>query len=50
VKQRKTLKGILSAIAAGVSDRLWSMEEIVALIDNAEAQAINDKRAAPYSN
>lgn len=33
VRIHKTLK-VTPAIAAGVSDRLWSMEDIVALIDN----------------
>jgi hypothetical protein len=54
VKQHKTLKGISPAMAAGVSDRLWSLEDIVTLVDNAEIQAIAHKRAellaSPQSN
>jgi hypothetical protein len=45
VKQHKTLNGILPAMAAGVSDRLCRWKIIVALIDNAEVQAIGEKRA-----
>jgi hypothetical protein len=33
------------AMAAGVSDRLWSMEDIVALIDAAEGEP---KKRGPY--
>jgi IS1 family transposase len=53
VRIHKTLK-MTPAMAAGVSDRLWSMEDIVTLIDNAEVQAVARKRGAilnvPHSN
>ncbi len=33
VKQHKSLKGITPAMAAGISKTLWSMEDIVELVD-----------------
>ncbi len=35
VKQHKSLKGITPAMAAGISKTLWSMEDIVVLVDAA---------------
>jgi hypothetical protein len=54
VKQHKSLKGLTPALAAGVTDRLWSMEDVVTLLDNAEVRAVAQKRstvlASPHSN
>jgi IS1 family transposase len=54
VKQHKSLGGITPAMAANVTDRLWSIEDIVVLIDNAEVKAVSAKRSAilasPHSN
>ncbi len=44
VRVHKTLRCSL-AMAAGLSDRLWSMEDVVALIDAAEGPA---KKRGPY--
>jgi hypothetical protein len=39
---------------AGLTERLWEMADIVSLIDDADVQALVQKRAAllrlPYSN
>jgi IS1 family transposase len=53
VRIHKTLR-TTPAMAAGVTDRLWSMEDIVTLIDNAEVQKLSRTRAtilaSPHSN
>jgi IS1 family transposase len=45
VRQHKSLNKLTPAMAAGVSDRLWSIEDIVALIDATEAEP---KKRGPY--
>ena len=54
VKQHKSLKGVTPAMEAKVTDRLWSIEDIVTLVENAEVQAMVAKRSAilasPQSN
>jgi hypothetical protein len=54
VKQHRSLKGLTPAMAAGVTDRLWSMEDAVTLIDNADVRSLVQRRTAalavPYSN
>ena len=45
VKQHKTLKGVSPAMAAGVSEKLWSMEDIAALV---EAAAPKPGPRGPY--
>lgn len=44
VRRHQTLR-VSPAMAAGVSDRLWSMEDIIALIDAAEPEP---KKRGPY--
>ena len=44
VRQHKTL-WVAPVMAAGLSDRLWSMEDVVALVDAAEGPA---KKREPY--
>ena len=44
VRIHKTLR-LTPTMAAGVSDRLWSMEDVVALIDAAEGEP---KKRGPY--
>src|ERR1700674_969596 len=44
VRRHQTLR-ISPAMAAGISDRLWSMEDIVALVDAAEGEP---KKRGPY--
>jgi hypothetical protein len=43
-RRHQTLR-VSPAMAAGVSDRLWSVEDIVALIDAAETEP---KKRGPY--
>jgi hypothetical protein len=45
VRQHKTLR-MSPALAAGISDRLWSMDDIVALIHAAEGEP---KKRGSYS-
>lgn len=45
VKQHKSLRGISPAMAAGVTDKLWSVEDIAALVD---AAAPKPGRRGPY--
>ncbi len=40
VKQHKSLKGITPAMAAGVTDRLWELADIVALMSSGHLERI----------
>ena len=54
VKQHKSFKGISPAMAAGVSDTLWSMEDIATLVEAADSKPSKRgpyrKRVAKNSN
>ena len=45
VKQHKSLQGITPAMAAGVTDKLWDMKDVAALID---AAAPKPGKRGPY--
>jgi hypothetical protein len=45
VRQHNSLNKLTPAMAAGISDRLWSMEDIIGLIDASETQP---KERGPY--
>ena len=45
VRQHKSLNGLTPAVAAGVSDRLWEMADIVTLVEAAEPKP---KKRGPY--
>ena len=45
-RQHKSLKGITPAMAAGVTTRLWDVEDIVKVIDDAEAAP---RKRGPYN-
>jgi hypothetical protein len=53
VRIHKTLK-VTPAMQAGVTERLWSMEVIVGLVDDLEIARLTGKRAlalaSPHSN
>ena len=46
VKQHKGLGGITPAMAAGVTDKLWEMSDVVVLIETEEAKV--SKKRGPY--
>jgi hypothetical protein len=45
VKQHKTLKGISPAMAAGISDTLWSLTDLAEMVDAAQPKA---GKRSPY--
>jgi len=45
VRQHKSLKGISPAMAAGISERLWEIEDIVTLV---EAVELKPGKRGPY--
>jgi IS1 family transposase len=45
VKQHKTLKGLSPAMAAGISDTLWSMTDLAEMVDSAQPKP---GRRGPY--
>ena len=45
VRRQKTLDGLTPAMAASVSDRLWHMSDIVALVEKAESAP---RKRGPY--
>jgi hypothetical protein len=49
VRIHKTLK-VTPAMAAGVTERLWSMEDIVGLVDDLEMARLTGKRAAQHAS
>ncbi len=54
MRKHKSLNKCTPAMAAGLTDRLWTWEDVLVLADKAKAEAIQTKRRAfleaPYSN
>jgi hypothetical protein len=46
VKQHKTLKGLSPAMAAGLSDTLWSIADLAAVVDAAQPKASRRQESA----
>ena len=46
VKQHKTLKGLSPAMAAGISDTLWSMTDLAEMVD----AALRSRESADHTN
>jgi hypothetical protein len=44
---RKSLKGLFPAMAAGVSETLWSMNDLAAMVDAAASKA---GKCGPYKS